>query len=94
MSSSWTCLLLKLTEMTSIQEFVNGGFHIHMQIPELTSLWVTASTLTAKKSMKMTFSSDKIYYVFLSRIQRLQIFKIPIEVIGILSFGCLNYSFV
>ena len=32
-----------------------------LQIPAMTSL---PSTLTAKKSMKMTFSSDKIYYNF------------------------------
>ena len=31
------------------------------EIPAMTSL---PSTLTAKKSMKMTFSSDKIYYNF------------------------------
>ena len=33
------------------------------EIPAMTSL---PSTLTAKKSMKMTFSSDKIYYNFFS----------------------------
>ena len=48
------------------------------------------STLTAKKSMKMTFSSDKIYYNFLRRIQRLQIFKIPIDVIRTLKCMCIE----
>ena len=43
------------------------------------------STLTAKKSMKMKFSADKIYYNFFRRIQRLQICKIPTDVIGTLS---------
>ena len=33
----------------------------YREIPAMTSL---PSTLTAKKSMKMTFSSDKIYYNF------------------------------
>ena len=32
-----------------------------LQFPAMTSF---PSTLTAKKSMKMTFSSDKIYYNF------------------------------
>ena len=54
-----------------------------LQIPAMTSL---PSTLTAKKSMEMTFSSDKIYItIFLRRIQRLQIFKIPIDVIRTIS---------
>ena len=34
---------------------------VFIWIPAMTSL---PSTLTAKKSMKMTFSSDKIYYNF------------------------------
>ena len=33
----------------------------YREIPAMTSL---PSTLTAKKSMKMTFSSDKVYYNF------------------------------
>ena len=33
----------------------------NIEIPAMTSL---PSTLTAKKSMKMTFSSNKIYYNF------------------------------
>ena len=48
---------------------------ISLQIPAMTSL---PSTLTVKKSMKMTFSSDKIYY-------NLQIFKISIDVIRTLN---------
>ena len=44
---------------------------------------VPHSTLTAKKAAKMKFSVDKILYIriFLRRIQRLQIFKIPTDVI-------------
>ena len=58
-----------------------------LQIPAITSL---PSTLTAKTSMKMTFSSDKNITIFLRRIQRLQIFKIPIDVIRTskVSFHC------
>ena len=54
------------------------------------------SIVAAKKSMKMTFSSDKIYYNFSHEffsfsgggfvIQRLQIFKIPIDVIRTLNY--------
>ena len=43
---------------------VNPGIYLHensLQIPGLTSL---PSTLTAKKSMKIEFSADKIYYNF------------------------------
>ena len=45
---------------------VNPGIYLpvyenSLQIPGLTSL---SSTLTAKKSMKMEFSADKIYYNF------------------------------
>ena len=72
----------------------------YRQIPGLTSL---PSTSTAKKSMKMKFSADKIYYLFFPMgIQRLQICKIPTDVIGTLcpklglglfrhSNSCLNY---
>ena len=53
----------------------------YIEIPAMTSL---SSTLTAKKSMKMTFLSYNSRYmyitIFLRRIQRLQIFKIPIDV--------------
>ena len=59
MSSSWTFWLLKLTEVTSNRESVKR-FSCR-EIPDLTSL---PSTLTTKKYMKMTFSSDKIYYNF------------------------------
>ena len=59
MSSSWTFSLLKLTEVTSNRESVKR-FSCR-EIPDLTSL---PSTLTAKKYMKTTFSSDKIYYNF------------------------------
>ena len=48
-------LLLKLTEVTSTQESVQG--FSYRQIPGLTSY---PSTLTAKKYMKMNFSADKI----------------------------------
>ena len=51
--------LLKLTEVTSNWESLY--MKTSSQIPDLTSL---PSTLTAKKSMKTTFSSDKIYYNF------------------------------
>ena len=43
---------------------VNPGIYLHensLQIPGLTSL---PSTLTAKKSMRIEFSADKIYYNF------------------------------
>ena len=46
-------------KVTSTQESVY--MKISLQIPGLT---LFPSTLTAKKSMKMTFSSDKIYYNF------------------------------
>ena len=59
MSSSCTFLLLKFTEVTSNRESLY--MKTSSQIPNLTSL---PSTLTAKKSMKTTFSSDKIYYNF------------------------------
>ena len=58
-SSSQTFLLLKLTEMTSTQESVKR--FSYTQIPGLTS---HPSTLTAKKSVKMKISADKIYYNF------------------------------
>ena len=57
--SSRTFLLLKLTEVTSTQEYVQR--FSYRQIPGLTSY---PSTLTAKKSMKMNFSADKIYCNF------------------------------
>ena len=50
-----TFLLSKLTEVTLTQESV---YEVSSQIPGLTSL------LTAKKSMKMKFSADKISYNF------------------------------
>ena len=53
--SSRTFLLLKLTEVTSTQESVQRFSYRH--IPGLTSY---PSTLTAKKYMKMNFSTDKI----------------------------------
>ena len=40
---------------------VIAGICNSLHIPAMTSL---PSTITAKKSMKMTFSSDKIYYNF------------------------------
>ena len=46
-------------KVTSTQESVY--MKTSLQIPGLTSF---PSTLTAKRSMKMTFSSDKIYYNF------------------------------
>ena len=52
-------LLLKLTEVTSTQGYVRR--FSYKQIPGLTSY---PSTLTAKKSMKMNFSADKIYCNF------------------------------
>ena len=48
-------LLLKLTEVTSTQESVQG--FSYRQIPGLTSY---PSTLIAKKYVKMNFSADKI----------------------------------
>ena len=44
----------------SIRVYVTSGV---TSLPVLTSLPVTTST--AKKSMKMKFSADKIYYIFL-----------------------------
>ena len=58
-SSSYTFLLLKLTDMTSNQESVY--MKTLAQIPGLTSLPLT---LTAKKSLKIKFSADKIHYNF------------------------------
>ena len=52
-------MLLKLTDMTSNQESVY--MKTSAQIPGLTSLPLT---LTAKKSSKIKFSADKIYYNF------------------------------
>ena len=63
-----------LWEMTSTQGSVY--IEISFQIPGLTSL---LSTLTAKKSMKMKFSADMIITIFLRRIQRVQLFKIPTD---------------
>ena len=60
MSSSCTFSQLKLMEVTSNRESLY--MKTSSQIPDLTS---RPSTLTAKKSMKTTFSSDKIYYNFL-----------------------------
>ena len=57
MSSACTFSLLKLMEVTSNREFLY--MKTSSQIADLTSL---PSTLAAKKSMKATFSSDKIYY--------------------------------
>ena len=57
--SSYTFLLLKLTDMTSNQESVY--MKTSAQIPGLTSLPLTS---TAKKSSKIKFSADKIYYNF------------------------------
>ena len=59
MSSSCIFSLLKLTEVTSNRESLY--MKTSSQIPDLTSL---PSTLAAKKYMKTTFSSDKIYYNF------------------------------
>ena len=59
MSSSCIFSLLKLTEVTSNRESLY--MKTSSQILDLTSL---PSTLTAKKSMKTTFSSGKIYYNF------------------------------
>ena len=55
MSSSCTFSLLKLTEVTSNRESLY--MKTSLQVPDL----------TAKKSMKTTFSSDKIYYNFSQR---------------------------
>ena len=52
-------LAVKVDEVTSNRESVKR-FSCR-EIPNLTSL---PSTLTAKKYMKTTFSSDKIYYNF------------------------------
>ena len=57
MSSSLTLSLLKLTEVMSFRESVKR--FTYREIPAMTSL---PSTLTVRKSMKMTFSSDKIYF--------------------------------
>ena len=55
---------------------------ISFQIPELTSL---PSTLTAKKSMKMKFSANKIYYNFSQ--------ENPLTVrIGTLTMQCYIYN--
>ena len=54
--------LLKLTEMTSTK--VSVYMKTSSQIPELT---LFPSALTAKKSMKMKFSADKINFNFSSR---------------------------
>lgn len=60
MSSSSTFLQLNLPDMTS-KEVMQISFLLFLasQIPPLTSY---PATLTAKKSMKMKFSPDKIYY--------------------------------
>ena len=58
-SSSYTFLLLKLTDMTSNQESVY--MKTLAQIPGLTSLPLT---LAAKKSLKIKVSADKIYCNF------------------------------
>ena len=68
-SSSYTFLLLKLTDMTSNQESVYMKTLLYeilykiflYEIPGLTSLPLT---LTEKKSLKIKFSADKIYYNF------------------------------
>ena len=54
-SSSWTFSLLKLTEVTSRESLY---MKTSLQTPAI------PSTLTAKKSMKMTFSSEKILQFF------------------------------
>ena len=74
-------LLLKLTNMTSNQEYVN--MKTSAQIPGLTSLPLT---LTAKKSSKIKFSADFTRYItiFLMSIQRFQICKTPKPRIGTL----------
>ena len=59
MSSSWTFSLLKLTEVMSQRQSVKR--FSYREIPAMTSL---PSSLTSKKSTKMTFSSDKMYYIF------------------------------
>ena len=51
--------MLKLGEVMSYRESVER--FSYREILAMTSL---PSTLTAKKSMKMTFSFDKIYYNF------------------------------
>ena len=62
MLSSWTFSLLKLTEVMSYRESVKR-FSYNIEIPAMISL---LSTLTAKKSMKMTFSwyNINVYYNF------------------------------
>ena len=60
MSSSWTfSQLIKVDVICDVIE--NFYMKISLQIPTMTSL---PSTLTAKKLMKMAFSSDKTYYNF------------------------------
>ena len=71
-SSSYTFMLLKLTDMTSTKKL---SLWKPLQIPGLTSLPLT---LTVKRSLKITFSADKIYItIFLISIRRFQICKIP-----------------
>ena len=59
MSSSCIFFAVKVDEVTSNRESLY--MKTSSQIPDLTSL---PSTLTAKKSMKTTFLSNKIYYNF------------------------------
>ena len=55
--SPYTFLLIKLTDMTSNQESVY--MKTPAQFPGLTSLPLN---LTAKKSLKIKLTADKIYY--------------------------------
>ena len=48
---------------------------------------ITSVNLTAETSMKMTFCPTRYITIFLRRIQRLQMYKIPIDVIRI-NFWC------
>ena len=62
MSSSWTFLLLNLTKWR--QNDVNAGICVYENL--FTDSWVDVISVNfnSKKSIKMTFSSDKIYYNF------------------------------
>ena len=74
---------VKVDKVTSTQESVY--MKTSLQIPGLTSF---PSTLTAKRPWRWHFRPTRYITIFLNRIQRLQIFKIPIEVIGTFIILC------
>ena len=78
-SSSWTFLLLKSTEVTSTKVSVKR--FSYRQIPWLTSL---LSALTAKK-VWWNFRPTRYITISLKRLQRLQICKISTDVRGTLN---------